>query len=277
MTAVTIDRGWHEPGWSVLRAAGPDAVSFINNLSTNDARRLAEGEAAETLFTDVKGRVLHHAVLCRRGDGLDVVVTSASAAALHTHLDRYHIREDLTLSAATETRPVLVWGGDAAVGSFAVRTLGESAALRLLEAGAAEPSDPLPAERVDASRIAHRFPLDGVDIDAKTLPQELARDDALISFTKGCYLGQETVARLDALGQVNRLLAVVACAAGLSVGAALHAGEKRVGVVTSVGRASAKAAPLGLALVRREQSKPGTELTIDGAERATATVAAPAS
>ncbi|MEN1679266.1 MAG: hypothetical protein AAGJ46_06705 [Planctomycetota bacterium] len=261
---ATLPSGWHAPAWSVLRVEGADAVSFVNNLSTNDVKKLAVGDACETLFTDVKGRVVRHAVACRRDAGLDIVVTSANAEALREHLDRYHIRETLTLSLAPELDALVAWGDETMGDAFGLSTLGEKATLRLVDSEADRPSgEEVSADHFHAVRIAHRFPLDGVDIDGKTLPQELGRDDRLISFTKGCYLGQETVARLDALGQVNRLLTVVEAAGGLSAGDALYDGEKQVGAVTTVG-ALADKGMLALAYVRREKALAGGEVSVGG-------------
>jgi folate-binding protein YgfZ len=100
--------------------------------------------------------------------------------------------------------------------------------------------------------------LGGVDFGEGTLPQELCRDRHAISFNKGCYLGQETVARLDALGHVNKQMVRLRAAEGttLAVGDELFDGEKLVGTLTTC-TASGEA---GLAMVRRGSNAAGTEL-----------------
>jgi folate-binding protein YgfZ len=119
-------------------------------------------------------------------------------------------------------------------------------------------------EAVEAARLEAGFPLYGQDITSENLPQEVGRDAKAISFTKGCYLGQETVARIDALGHVNRLLVGVRCS-GTTIskaGTPLSAGEKEVGRVTSAAWSPRLHAPLALAWVRRTQSAPRTTLAI---------------
>ncbi len=117
----------------------------------------------------------------------------------------------------------------------------------------------------DARRIEWGWPLQGLDITEKNLPQEVDRDRLAISFVKGCYLGQETVARIDALGHVNRTLAGV-CFLAAQPGAPLPApgleltrDGKPAGHVTSSCYSPTLAAPLALAYLRRECNAPGTE------------------
>jgi folate-binding protein YgfZ len=85
------------------------------------------------------------------------------------------------------------------------------------------------------ARTIARFPWFGIDLDESNLPQEADRDGVAISFTKGCYLGQETVARLDALGQVQKKLVAWSIAGTIPLpGTALQSGDKVVGRLTSV-------------------------------------------
>ena len=113
------------------------------------------------------------------------------------------------------------------------------------------------------SRIEAGFPLFGTDITDDNLPQEIGRNQQAISFTKGCYLGQETVARIDALGHVNRLLARVKFTAGEvpATGTELFAADKPVGKVTSACWSPEFGGPLAFALLRRTQTAAGTQLT----------------
>jgi folate-binding protein YgfZ len=111
-------------------------------------------------------------------------------------------------------------------------------------------------------RIEAGMPLFGVDFDDRNLPQEVGRNDQAISFTKGCYLGQETVARIDAMGHVNQQLAGVRFAGEAlpEIGADLTDAGKTVGHVTSAAFSPKLDAPLALAMVRREHSAAGTHL-----------------
>jgi len=131
-------------------------------------------------------------------------------------------------------------------------------AAALAGAGAAS----CPIEAFDAARIEWGFPLFGQDISDKNLPQEINRDPLAISFVKGCYLGQETVARIDALGHVNRTLVGVRFV-GPDIpppGCPLSVADGVVGEVTSAAYSPRLAAPLALAFVRRGHNAPGTPL-----------------
>jgi folate-binding protein YgfZ len=111
-------------------------------------------------------------------------------------------------------------------------------------------------------RIEYGMPLYGRDITLENLPQEVNRNAQAISFTKGCYLGQETVARIDALGHVNRLLVVVKFAGERipSPGDELQIEGKPVGQVTSAAFSPRVSKPLALAYVRTASAAPGTRL-----------------
>ncbi len=114
-----------------------------------------------------------------------------------------------------------------------------------------------------AARIETGTPLYGLDITHDNLPQEVNRNDRTISFTKGCYLGQETVSRIDSRGHVNHLLSGVRFDAAdvPTPGTELTAEGKTVGRVTSAAMSPKLDAPLALAYVRREHNQPGTRLS----------------
>src|SRR5262249_42719895 len=106
-------------------------------------------------------------------------------------------------------------------------------------------------------------PVFGKDITDKNLPQEIGRDDRAISFVKGCYLGQETVARIDALGHVNQLLKGLRFGAESPAppsGSLLERDGKRVGVITSIAFSPTYNAPVALGLIRTTHAHAGTEL-----------------
>ncbi len=115
-------------------------------------------------------------------------------------------------------------------------------------------------------RVESGWPLLEVDFDGSNLPQEIGRDAQAINFRKGCYLGQETIARIDALGHVNKRLATVRFSgdAPPAVGAELMSEGSAVGVVTSACWSLRLGAPLALAMVRRGHNEPGSRLTCSG-------------
>lgn len=124
----------------------------------------------------------------------------------------------------------------------------------------------------DAARIAAGVPLLGRDIAEKTLPQEINRNEQSLNFRKGCYLGQETVARLDAMGHVNKALLRLQGEVSVEAGAftqlradedvELRVGDQVVGRLTSLARETSGTV-VALGMVRVAMNQPGTKLTSD--------------
>jgi tRNA-modifying protein YgfZ len=129
-----------------------------------------------------------------------------------------------------------------------------------LLAGGAEPVSEAAAECLRVERGRPRY---GVDIDSSTIPQEAGLNERAVSFTKGCYVGQETVARLHYRGKPNRHLRGLRLSAAVQRGAELRLGERTVGHVGSVALSPAFGA-IALALVRREAEPGATVLVGDG-------------
>ncbi|RLS33985.1 MAG: hypothetical protein DWH79_05670 [Planctomycetota bacterium] len=162
-------------------------------------------------------------------------------------------------------RSAVVRGEWAGPDSFLVRVAAAERE-RLVELFQAAGLPEADAAAIDAVRREQGRP--GVaDIPPKTLPQELHRNAEAISFTKGCYLGQETVARLDALGHVNRRFVGVVAAEELRVGAeVISSGEpgRVVGTLTSAGPSPLLGGWLGLGLIRTGSLSEGSEFLVDG-------------
>lgn len=288
---LTVDR---------LVLTGADRVKFLHGFCTADIKRMTPGEIREAFILNTKGKLVGHVqVLCGE-DSLELVTWPDQAAGLREHLDRYLIREQVEFGL-TAAAPALFLFADSgllppslgemapgtwrelplppgncllAVGDFCgpgcLLLSGKSSPAASLEQVAAWLETTCGGGRVDlelleAHRLANCFPRFGVDADAETLPQELQRDRQAISFDKGCYLGQETVARIDALGHVNRLLVRLSVDAGglPPLPADLCQGETRVGRLTSVAGRDAKR--IGLGLVKRGLARPGTQLQCGGA------------
>jgi folate-binding protein YgfZ len=126
----------------------------------------------------------------------------------------------------------------------------------LLTAGAG----PVEEEAVEIIRVEHGRPRYGIDLDDTVIPQEAGLNERAVSFTKGCYVGQETVARLHYRGKPNRHLRGLRLSAPVAPGAELHLGERSVGRLSS-SVLSPLHGPIGLALVRRE-AEPGATVSI---------------
>lgn len=287
------------PTWTRIAITGADRQSFINNFCTNNIRTLAAGAGLEAFITDIKGHALGHGWFWALENELLFDTVPGQGSALVAHWDRYLIRERVELEDRTETTAFWCLAGESApehlagLGSLPTESMRTSSlqiaggtvlAARVpwlsepawLLSGAAkfEPlvEDALHAAGVasatqaewNAARIAGRLPLYGRDISSENLPQELARDKQAISFTKGCYLGQEPIARIDALGHVNKLL-VGLCAKqpvneDVPLPLELTMEGKLIGKVTSLARSESPASnvPTAIGIVRRAQAKVGT-------------------
>jgi len=135
----------------------------------------------------------------------------------------------------------------------------------LVAAGASEVTE----EAAEILRVERGRPRYGIDLDENVIPQEAGLNERAVSFTKGCYVGQETVARLYYRGKPNRHLRGLRLSEPVEAGAVLRLGEKEVGRVTSP-VVSPRHGPIALALVRR-QAAPGDTVTV-GDDGVTATV-----
>ncbi len=265
--------------WSSVSLTGADRNAFLNNFCTNDVRKLAPGESCEAFVTNVKGRILGHGVVSCRENELVFLGTPNQSPQLIEHLDRYVIREDVQLRDTTAERKYVLLSDQVAA---LVSVEGQSLVHWNLIGGNNVNILQLPSRTFDgaisqfvhracvavdwqvftAARIEAGTPLFGVDFDEHNFPQEVGRDREAISFTKGCYLGQETVARIDALGRVNQKIVGVRFFGTEvpSAGAELSKDGAKVGTVTSAAYSPRMGAPLALAMVRREANSPGTRL-----------------
>ena len=296
----------------VLTARGPDAVRFVDNFTTAALSALAEGEGTEGFFTDARGWVLALTSILRIEDGVWIDAPAGLAVPLREHLDRYHIRERLELRDASEDRGNLIIAGPQAEAWLAARLsvrppeallhhgrglLGDvSVAIVRVDwygpTGFLVQSDKADHPRLVAWLEAHAVPraeaaawdaarieagMPPIDIPEKTLPQELARDQRAISFTKGCYLGQETVARIDALGHVNRRFVAIAIDGatdgwggdaslqGVAADVVVRCGDEVVGRLPSICYSPALGCGLGLGLVQAKVVDAARPLEVGGA------------
>lgn len=275
---------------------GADRASFLHNLCTNDIKKLTDGAGCEAFLLNAQGKTLGHVYVFAEEEQLVLDTVAGQGEFLSKHLDRYLIREKVEIVPLSEQHDLLLAGAGAAAaieklgisalpsahGAHLRAKLGErSVAIRKVDLagvnswliscardGVEDVWNKLIAAGVQAcgsaaaaaARIAAGTPLFGREITDANLPQELNRDNKAISFTKGCYLGQETVARIDALGHVNRLL-VGLCGVGEQappVGAELFLEDgKQIGAITSAAYSHYFAGPIALGFVRRAQADQG--------------------
>ncbi|MCC7084964.1 MAG: aminomethyltransferase family protein [Pirellulales bacterium] len=287
-----------------IELTGADRGKFLHNLCTNAVRDLPVGGGCEAFLLNAKGHVVGHVLSFVGPESIVLEAAPEQSRPLLDHLDRYIIREDVQLHDRSTEWAELLLAGDQAdalltncdlaapvarMQHAAASLVGHGVWLRRVDligpkdfsiAVRREAFDEVVRALVHAGatrcgwdvfetcRIEQGTPLYGRDIGEENLPQEIDRDRFAISFTKGCYIGQETVARIDSLGHVNRLLRGIriAAAAAPPSGTDLLSLDKVVGQVTSSCWSPRLKTPLALAYVRRGYHEPGTQLSAVGME-----------
>jgi folate-binding protein YgfZ len=250
-------RGRRRSDLAVLSVRGDDARSWLNGQVTNDVRTTKAGDAVHALALNAKGRILADAIVIDRGErGLAMIIPRSEHDTLRAHLEKYVIMEDVEL--VLEALDVVEVDGPCEGERYATPWLGDGVGVCIGEAASIEAIDTRDAE---VARLRAGRPAFGVDFGATTYPQEAGLDSA-VSFSKGCYLGQEVVCMLENRGQLSRALTRLSTDALATVGAkVLDADGTEVGNVTS-----AIAAPEGaLALAYVKRVALDRALSIDGA------------
>lgn len=250
---------------AVLAVRGEDAAEFLQNQGTADLRG-ADGLCRYSLFLDHKGMVQSDAQILRLGEESFLLIRYApDGSGLREKLERHIIAddvetEDLTGRYRLELREADPAGAKVSPGSFARDGEAFLVAGRLWGAGTVERLVPREAPLDEAvrwvdeeaallRRLRAGIPLVGVDLTAENTPLEGGLVSA-ISFEKGCYLGQEVVARQHRLGRSRKKLVRVESDSALRAGQALELGGKEVGTVTSAAALEDGSGWLGLAMVK---------------------------
>ena len=285
-----------------LRLTGEDALDLLERLSTNALADLGVGEGIPTVLTSNKGRIIDLLLVMRQPDSLLVFAGPNTRNRVAEWIDFYTIVEDVETEditgdtamlsvAGAEAGPVLdgvarpgvsgmplyrsapaTFGDiDATVvrsdftGSSAYNIVVPAAAAgplreRLMEGGAT----PVGAEAVEAVRVERGVPVSGKELGEAYNPLE-AGLKGFISFTKGCYVGQEVVARLDTYDKVQKHLVGITWGSDALPGpdAKLVLDGRQVGVVTSAVGAPRLDSNIGLGYVRKAHAGPGTLLTLE--------------
>jgi folate-binding protein YgfZ len=280
-----------------LALTGTGAVEFLNGQVTNELGDLRPGDGCYAAFLTHKGKMLGDMRILALGDrSADVpseLLLDTERVALQALFDmirRFKVGYDVELHKRTLDRGLLSLIGPGAeriaaaegleplehanrpveiagVQALAVRTDvgidlfceaadGERLTAALQERGAV----PVSERAAECVRIEHGRPRYGVDLDETVIPEEAGLNERAVSFAKGCYVGQETVARLHYRGKPNRHLRGLRLSEPAEIGQELHLGERTVGTLASTA-VSPELGPIALALVRRE-APPGSILGV---------------
>ncbi|CAB4945337.1 unannotated protein [freshwater metagenome] len=205
----------------VVRVTGADTWSFLQSLLSQDVLGMEQGERRSALMLTPQGKVEVLLGVVREGDDALLDTDSGWGEALKNVLSRYKIRTAVEVS---------------------LESLGD------------EPSD-----QTELLRIKNGTPRMGFDLDSSVIPQEAALEIESVSFTKGCFVGQELVCRIDSRGHVNRHLRLITNSSGVTLvkGGSLLQDAKVVGEITS------SAPGFALGYVRREVEI-GSTLEVSG-------------
>lgn len=264
---MTLSQNWihvYRPT-ALIKVTGEDAAGFLQGQFTNDLRQ-ATGSVSYGLWLNQKGKIVADSQVLRRGDNEFLVVSLTSpAATIQQRLEEYIVADDVVVEDQTPTAQGLAVGGAGGEvlikarfgpvplpGQYGGNGLGlvfpgrrERAGsyeifgpqnelaefrTRLIAQGAVEQS----ADEMEGRRIEAGIPAVPPDLGSGDLPNEGGLDETAVSYTKGCYLGQEVMARLKNLGRVRRRLQVVqGTGAPPPFLAPLYQGEKKVGEIRS--------------------------------------------
>jgi folate-binding protein YgfZ len=274
-----------------LALTGAEAKDFLHGQLTNDILGLTPGQGCYAAFLTHKGKMLGDLRVFDLGDELLLDCERVVLQELFNMIRRYKLGRDVDLHKRTlELAELSIIGSDAPrlagpdehdnarveVGGKPVVAVTTDVGTDLFCAAADKDAvraalpfadgDEAAAEIV---RVESGRPRYGVDLDDTVIPQEAGLNERAVSFTKGCYVGQETVARLHYKGKPNRHLRGLRLSGPAPGGAALRLGEREVGRLGTIAR-SPRFGDIALALVRREAS-PGDELAV-GDDGVTATV-----
>ncbi|HYH57610.1 MAG TPA: glycine cleavage T C-terminal barrel domain-containing protein [Thermoleophilaceae bacterium] len=254
-----------------LRLGGAEAAEFLQGQVTNDVESLAPGQGCYAALLNHKGKMRLDMRVLRGPDWIWIDTEPGADEALLRTVETYSLGRAVTWERADE-RIVSVIGDDHALEALPpaeehawvegprgiyVRTYAgvDIIGHDLPDATAGEED----AERVRIERGIPRF---GYEMDGDTIPQEAGLNERAVSFTKGCYVGQETVARLYYKGKPNRHLRGLRLAEPVDRGEPIRLGEREVGRVGST-TVSPTLGPIALAIVRREAA-PGDTVQVNG-------------
>jgi tRNA-modifying protein YgfZ len=254
-----------------VRLRGSEAAEFLQGQVTNDVEALEPGQGCYAALLNHKGKMRLDMRILRGPDWFWIDTEPGADAVLLKHIETYSLGRDVSWESADERMVSLL-------GDFELDTLPPEEEHSWVEGehgiyvrtyagvdviGAGAPEADAPEAEAECVRIEAGVPRFGADMDGDTIPQEAGINDRAISFTKGCYVGQETVARLFYKGKPNRHLRGLKLSRPAEHGQAIALGEREVGRVGSA-CVSPTHGPIALAVIRREAT-PGDTVDVEGA------------
>ncbi len=233
--------------------SGADRAAFLQGLLTNDVVALKAGQGCYAAYLTAQGRMIADLYVYELGDAMLITLHRDVKDTVMAKLDQVIFSEDVQLGDVTDRFDL-----------FVERAHGAPLKRALMTAGAVE-VEPAVA---DAIRIESGVPLFHRDMDEDTIPLEAGIESRAISFSKGCYVGQEVVIRVlhRGHGRVARRLVGLRLEGDRapSPGASIRVGDREIGRVTSSTQSPAFGQPIALGYVHRDFIEPGAKVSVDG-------------
>jgi tRNA-modifying protein YgfZ len=282
------------PTVRAIEVRGADAVDFLESQVTNDVASLAPGSGCYAALLDRKGHLQSDMrVLLIDPDRAWLLAEEAGAERLVAHLGLYRVGRavevellDLDVASVIGPATAVATGIDRPASEHShlaigdgVRAIVTAEGIDLLSAGPpplALAGAALPAASEEAAeivRVEAGRPRFGREMTVETMPAEAGIVERAVSFTKGCYIGQETVARLHYKGRPNRHLRGLRLAREASSGAAVRVDDRELGRIGTAVVSPARG-PIALAILRRE-AEPGARVAVGEASSDAEVVALP--
>ncbi|HEX6458915.1 MAG TPA: glycine cleavage T C-terminal barrel domain-containing protein [Thermoleophilaceae bacterium] len=277
-TVGLVDRS--ERGKFLLN--GAEVAEFLQGQVTNDVEALEPGTGCYAALLDHKAKIRADMRVLRGTDWFWLDCEAIGHAALAHTIKMYSLGRDVHSRDVTEERAILSLIGPAARealdvappdgehsfvegehGIYVAAHLGVDVICPADQADGVREAlgiEPVSEEAAECLRIESGRPRHGLDMGGQTIPQEAGLNDRAVSFEKGCYVGQETVARLHYKGKPNRFLRGLRLTAEAEHGAPITFGDREVGTIGSTCVSPAHG-PIALALIRRE-AQPGATVTV---------------
>ncbi len=259
---------------ALWRLSGPDRVRYLNGQVTSDVADLADGQICYAAVCTAKGRMEGDLHITARNAEFYLDAEPELRESLGARLEKYLIADDAVFEDVSDQWSLShVFGATAPpapdVGFVVAHARFGLPGFDIWHAsqGAVVVGESLPIDVIETLRLENAIPRWGAELTSNTLPPEAGPHMLeAISYTKGCYVGQETIARLKSVGHVNRTLVFLQSdsAAFPASGAKLILGEQEVGAITSSGFSPRLEKGIALAYVQLKASETGTSLLADG-------------
>jgi folate-binding protein YgfZ len=283
----------HRVGRRVIAVNGPEAAEYLQGQLTNDVEALEPGDGCYSALLDRKGRMQADMRVLRHDDGFVIDTEPETGDAVLRHLSMYKIGRDVEVADTSGERALISVIGPAAAQIVLDGPAGAEGANRRIQIAGADAvaiatdlgldllvgaddvdaalsdlagrgAEPVSEQAAEIARVESGRPRFGREMTAATMPQEAGINERAVSFTKGCYIGQETVARLHYKGKPNRRLVGLRLNGSAGADDPIRLGERELGTVGTAVLSPARG-PIALAIVRREAELGDTVEVGDGA------------